>query len=86
MKRLLNLVILFLIFSTSVLAQGKAKYVFYFIGDGMGADQVNGTEMFLAEKEGRIGISPLLFTFAISALLLIEASTYCLKSSKIASK
>ncbi len=26
----------------------KAKYVFYFIGDGMGVNQVNGTEMFLA--------------------------------------
>ena len=34
----------------------KAKYVFYFIGDGMGVNQVNGTEMFLAEKEGSIGV------------------------------
>lgn len=40
----------------------KAKYVFYFIGDGMGVNQVNGTEMYLAEKEGRIGIKPLNFT------------------------
>lgn len=40
----------------------KAKYVFYFIGDGMGVNQVNGTEMYLAEKEGRIGIKPLHFT------------------------
>ena len=40
----------------------KAKYVFYFIGDGMGVNQVNGTEMYLAEKEGRIGIRPLNFT------------------------
>lgn len=39
-----------------------AKYVFYFIGDGMGVNQVNGTEMFLAEKEGRIGVEPLCFT------------------------
>ena len=30
------------------LAQGKAKYVFYFIGDGMGVNQVNGTETYLA--------------------------------------
>ncbi|MDE5611488.1 MAG: alkaline phosphatase, partial [Odoribacter sp.] len=40
----------------------KAKYVFYFIGDGMGVNQVNGTEMYLAEKEGRIGLEPLNFT------------------------
>lgn len=40
----------------------KAKYVFYFIGDGMGVNQVNGTEMYLAEKKGRIGIDPLHFT------------------------
>ena len=39
-----------------------AKYVFYFIGDGMGVNQVNGTEMFLAEEEGRIGVEPLCFT------------------------
>ena len=40
----------------------KAKYVFYFIGDGMGVNQVNGAEMFLAEQEGRIGIVPFNFT------------------------
>ncbi|MBO6256236.1 MAG: alkaline phosphatase, partial [Bacteroidaceae bacterium] len=39
----------------------QAKYVFYFIGDGMGLNQVNTTEMFLAEVEGNIGIKPLLF-------------------------
>lgn len=40
----------------------RAKYVFYFIGDGMGMNQVNGTEMYMAEKEGRIGTKPLNFT------------------------
>lgn len=39
----------------------KAKYVFYFIGDGMGVNQVNFTEMYLAQKDGRIGIEKLLF-------------------------
>lgn len=39
-----------------------AKYVFYFIGDGMGVNQVNGTEMYLAELEGEIGVKPLSFT------------------------
>ncbi len=40
----------------------QAKYIFYFIGDGMGVNQVNGTEMYLAELEGRIGVTPLQFT------------------------
>lgn len=39
----------------------QAKYVFYFIGDGMGLNHVNGTEMYLAEKQGKIGVEPLLF-------------------------
>lgn len=47
----------------SVVANGQAKYVFYFIGDGMGVNQVNGTEMYRAElQENRIGVEPLLFT------------------------
>ncbi len=40
----------------------QPKYVFYFIGDGMGVNQVNATEMYLAEKEGRIGTESLLMT------------------------
>lgn len=41
----------------------QAKYIFYFIGDGMGLNQVNGTEMYLAQsKDGTIGVQPLLFT------------------------
>ncbi len=44
-----------------VMAEGKAKYVFYFIGDGMGVNQVNGTETYMAAVEGRIGTSPLCF-------------------------
>ena len=49
MKRTFN-VLIFLLLACAVFAQGKAKYVFYFIGDGMGVNQVNGTEMYLAEK------------------------------------
>ena len=45
-----------------VAKEKKAKYVFYFIGDGMGVNQVNGTEMYLAQKKGVIGIEPLHFT------------------------
>ena len=60
MKRLIYVLFFVLLAGTSY-AQ-RAKYVFYFIGDGMGVNQVNGTEMYLAEQEGRIGVKPLLFT------------------------
>ena len=39
----------------------QAKYVFYFIGDGMGVNQVLGTEMYQSELKGEIGVTPLLF-------------------------
>ena len=46
----------------------QAKYVFYFIGDGMGLNQVNTTEMYLAELEGRIGIKNLCFpSFSVAS-------------------
>ena len=62
MKKLIH-VVFFILITGTVFAQGKAKYVFYFIGDGMGVNQVNGTEMYLADsKEGRIGVVPLQFT------------------------
>lgn len=60
MKRITYLLLFVLL--TSVIHAQQAKYVFYFIGDGMGVNQINGTEMYLAEQEGRIGVSPLLFT------------------------
>ena len=60
MKRLMY-VALFVLLAFTAQAQ-QAKYVFYFIGDGMGVNQVNGTEMYLAEQAGRIGVEPLLFT------------------------
>ncbi len=46
----------------SVLSFAQAKYIFYFIGDGMGTNQVLASEMYLAELEGRIGRKPLLMT------------------------
>lgn len=60
MKRLRCICILLFLFSLAYAQQ--AKYVFYFIGDGMGVNQVNGTEMYLAEQEGHVGVKPLLFT------------------------
>lgn len=78
MKRTFH-VLLFLLLTGMVCAQGKAKYVFYFIGDGMGVNQVNGTEMYLAEAEdGRIGVKPLQFT---QFPVINMASTFSTKNS-----
>lgn len=57
-----NFLLLLFTICLSGLLHGQAKYVFLFIGDGMGFNQVNATEMYLAELEGRIGITPLAFT------------------------
>lgn len=54
----------------------QAKYVFYFIGDGMGVNQVNGTQTYLAALEGRIGTTPLCFTqFPYAALVTTYSAT-----------
>ena len=37
------------------------KYVFYFIGDGMGLNQVMATQYYLKQCEGELGITPLCF-------------------------
>ena len=67
---------LLLVVALGAMAEGRAKYVFYFIGDGMGANQVNGTETYLAALEGRIGITPLCFTqFPYSAFVTTYSAT-----------
>lgn len=43
-------------------AAPKAKYVFYFIGDGMGVNHVNVTEAYLSALDGEIGAHHLLLT------------------------
>lgn len=40
----------------------KAKYVFLFIGDGMGNSHVAATESYLSYKEGKLGGSQLIFS------------------------
>lgn len=61
----------------SVVANGQAKYVFYFIGDGMGVNQVNGTEMYQAEiQNGRIGVEPLLLAqFPVATMATTFSAT-----------
>lgn len=73
MKRLIYALFFVLI---SVVANGQAKYVFYFIGDGMGVNQVNGTEMYQAELQGRIGVEPLCFTqFPVASMATTFSAT-----------
>jgi alkaline phosphatase len=77
MKRFIC-ILSFVLLAGALSAQGKAKYVFFFIGDGMGVNQVNGTEMYLAEKAGYIGVQPLQFTqFPVMGIV----TTYSLRNS-----
>ena len=85
MKRFFNVLLILLVASVSVLAQDKAKYVFYFIGDGMGIDQVNGTEMYLAEQKNKIGVEPLLFTqFPVMSVANTYSGTHAITDSSAA--
>ena len=61
MKKL-SFITVFVFLSILFVQAQQAKYVFYFIGDGMGVNQVLGTEMYRGELEGKIGVTPLLFT------------------------
>jgi alkaline phosphatase len=58
----------FLLLTILLMACGKpeAKYIFFFIGDGMGPVQVNAAERYLAAMEGRNGIIPLAMNLAPS--------------------
>ncbi len=77
MKRIFNVLLFAMLIQFTVYGQ-QAKYVFYFIGDGMGVNQVNGTEMYLGELDGRIGVEPLVFSrFPVASM----ASTFSLKNS-----
>ena len=70
-----------LLLTLGVPAQAKKKsaqpkYIFYFIGDGMGVNQVNATEIFLGQKEGKHGTSPLCFaSFPYSALVTTHSAS-----------
>lgn len=83
MKRNLTLTVLLFLCLTSF--AGKApKYVFYFIGDGMGMNQVTSTEYFLAHTGGtKPGYASLAFTqFPYSGMAVtISANSYVTDSS-----
>ena len=50
------------LFAFSTLCAQKAKYVFLFIGDGMGLGHISLTEAWFSQKDGKISNTPLGFT------------------------
>lgn len=75
MRRFTSLLLLMVISICCIYAQ-QAKFVFYFIGDGMGVNQVQGTEIYQAELKEQMGISPLLFTqFPYSTVAITNSAT-----------
>lgn len=57
-------------------ANAQVKYVFYFIGDGMGVNQINVTETYLAALKGQIGFEPILMSsFPVVGLVNTYSAT-----------
>ena len=54
--------LLAVVLTLSAFAESQVKYVFYFIGDGMGVNQINVTETYLAALKGKIGFEPILMS------------------------
>ena len=76
MKRRISAFLSLFLLALAVMAEGKAKYMFYFIGDGMGVNQVNAAETYLGALDGRIGITPLCFpSFPFSAFVNTQSAT-----------
>ena len=74
-KRLFSLLVASLMV-IAAMADGQAKYVFYFIGDGMGVNQINVTETYLAALKGRIGIERILMSeFPVVGLVNTYSAT-----------
>ena len=74
-KRILSLLLMYAIAFTAM-AEGQVKYVFYFIGDGMGVNQINVTETYLAALKGKIGFEPILMSsFPVVGLVNTYSAT-----------
>ena len=76
MRKHLSILLMLAFIAVNAMAEGKAKYVFYFIGDGMGVNQVNAAETYLGALEGRIGIKELCFpSFPYAGLVNTQSGT-----------
>ena len=60
-KRFISCLLVCLV-TLAAMAESQVKYVFYFIGDGMGVNQINVTETYLAALKGKIGYEPILMS------------------------
>ena len=83
MKKRITMIMAMMLMVFTASAKKGPKYVFYFIGDGMGVNQVMLTEYYLADLEGKMGYNPLCFTgFPYSGLVITHsANTYVTDSS-----
>ncbi len=76
MRKHLSILFVLAFMAVNAMAEGKAKYVFYFIGDGMGVNQVNAAETYLGALDGKIGIKELCFpSFPYAALVNTQSGT-----------
>lgn len=77
--------LLLIVFITSGIAAQQAKYVFYFIGDGMGFTHVAATEAYLSSLNGEAGFEPLNFSqFPTSGMATINAENRLITGSAAA--
>lgn len=76
MKKLLSSLVFIALTVMATMAQSQVKYVFYFIGDGMGVNQINVTETYLAALKGKIGFEPILMSsFPVVGLVNTYSAT-----------
>lgn len=74
-KRLISCLAAALI-TLCAMAESQVKYVFYFIGDGMGVNQINVTETYLAALKGKIGFEPIcMSSFPVVGLVNTYSAT-----------
>ncbi|MEH0020604.1 MAG: alkaline phosphatase [Desulfobacter sp.] len=73
LKQLLGMALLVLFLTAPAMAAVQPKYVFYFIGDGLGASQRQFSEFFLREKTGDNSKQLLMNTFDVAGM----NTTYC---------
>ena len=76
MKKRFFSLLLTAVLAVAAMAQSQVKYVFYFIGDGMGVNQINVTETYLAALKGKIGFEPILMSsFPVVGLVNTYSAT-----------
>jgi len=76
MKRRFTMIMAMMLLVVAASAKKGPKYVFYFIGDGMGTNQVMSTQYYLQDIEGKYGFKPLCFTqFPYSGLVVTYSAS-----------